>query len=69
MEFARSNGAEAIEAYPVALEPGATIHPNSVYTGTLTTFERVGFSVVADRASDPSSKSRRVVVRRELRTA
>ena len=69
VEFARSNGAEAIEAYPVALEPGATIHPNSVYTGTLTTFERVGFSVVADRASDPSSKSRRVVVRRELRTA
>ena len=69
VEFARSNGAEAIEAYPIALDPGAAIHPNSVYTGTLTTFERVGFSVVADRASDPSSKSRRVVVRRNLRTA
>jgi ribosomal protein S18 acetylase RimI-like enzyme len=64
--FARSRGAEAVEAYPLALEPGATVHPNSVYTGTLAMFERVGFTVVADRASDPSSKSRRVVVRREL---
>jgi hypothetical protein len=29
-------------------------------------FEGAGFAVVADRASDPSSKVRRVVVRREL---
>jgi hypothetical protein len=29
-------------------------------------FERAGFEVVADRASDPSSSRQRVVVRREL---
>jgi hypothetical protein len=29
-------------------------------------FERAGFTVVADRASDPSSSNLRVVVRREL---
>jgi len=50
----------------VALDRGATVHPSSVYTGTLAMFKRVGFAVVADRASDPSSKSPRVVVRREL---
>jgi len=66
VEFARSNGADAVEAYPRALEPGVTAHPESVYTGTLAMFERVGFEVVADRASDPSSKSQRVVVRLEL---
>jgi ribosomal protein S18 acetylase RimI-like enzyme len=66
VEFARSNGADAVEAYPLALDPGATVHPNSVYTGTLAMFERVGFEVVADRASGPSSQSQRVVVRLEL---
>jgi ribosomal protein S18 acetylase RimI-like enzyme len=66
VEFARSNGAEADEAYPLALEPGATVHPDSAFTGTLAMFERLGFGVVADRASDPSSRSQRVVVRREL---
>lgn len=66
VEFARSHGAEAVEAYPLALKPGETIHPNSAYTGTLAMFERVGFAVVADRASDPSSRKTRVVVRREL---
>jgi hypothetical protein len=29
-------------------------------------FERAGFRVVADRASDPSSKTQRVVARLEL---
>jgi GNAT superfamily N-acetyltransferase len=66
VDFARSNGADAIEAYPRALEPGASVHPDSVYTGTLAMFERLGFEVVADRASDPSSKSQRVVVRLQL---
>lgn len=64
--FARSGGATAVEAYPLALEPGQRIDANSVYTGTLAMFERAGFAVVADRASDPSSKVRRVVVRRDL---
>ena len=64
--FARSRGASTVEAYPLALEPDEKISANSVYTGTLAMFERAGFSVVADRASDPSSKVRRVVVRRDL---
>ena len=66
VEFARSKGADAVEAYPLALEPGATVHPDSVYTGTLKMFEHIGFTVVADRASDPSSKKTRVVVRLDL---
>lgn len=66
IDFARERGAVALEAYPLALEPGVAIHPDAVYTGTLTMFERAGFEVVADRASDPSSSKPRVVVRREL---
>ena len=66
VDFARSRGATAVEAYPLALEPGQKISSSSVYTGTLSMFERAGFDVVADRASDPSSKVRRVVARREL---
>ena len=66
IEHARERGAEALEAYPVAVDGAATIHPDAAFTGTLPMFERAGFSVVADRASDPSSSHRRVVVRREL---
>src|SRR5207249_10034471 len=33
--FARSRGATAVEAYPVALAPGETIPATAVYTGTL----------------------------------
>jgi GNAT superfamily N-acetyltransferase len=66
VEHARERGAEALEAYPVAIDAGAPIHPDSDFTGTLPMFERAGFRVVADRASDPSSRYRRVVVRREL---
>ena len=69
VEFARSNGADTVEAYPRAVEPSASVHPDSLYTGTLAMFERLGFEVVADRASDPSSKSPRVVVRLELAPA
>ena len=60
------SGATAVEAYPVALAPGETIPATAVYTGTLSMFERAGFRVVADRASDPSSRHPRVVVRLEL---
>ena len=63
---ARKRGAEAVEAYPVAIDNGEPIHPDAAFTGTLPMFERAGFRVVADRASDPSSSHRRVVVRREL---
>ena len=66
--FAREHRAEALEAYPVLVgEAGEGIHPESAFTGTLPMFERAGFRVVADRASDPSSTTQRVVVRLELR--
>jgi GNAT superfamily N-acetyltransferase len=69
IEFARGRGAEALEAYPVRTSEADVIHPDSAFTGTLPMFERAGFKVVADRASDPSSSHQRVVVRRDLRLA
>jgi GNAT superfamily N-acetyltransferase len=64
--FARAHGATTLEAYPLDLEPGQHIDANAAYTGTLSMFERAGFRVVADKASDPSSTKPRVVVRLEL---
>ena len=67
IDHARGRGAVALEAYPIVIEEGAdTVHPDAAFTGTLPMFERAGFRVVADRASDPSSTRQRVVVRREL---
>ena len=67
VDFAREHGAAGLEAYPVRTDDGEAINPESAFTGTLPMFERAGFRVVADRASDPSSSSQRLVVRRELR--
>ena len=66
VEHARAAGAEALEAYPVAVPAGAGIDAEAAFTGTLPMFERAGFTVVAERASDPSASRPRVVVRREL---
>lgn len=71
IDYARGRGATALEAYPVRLDTAddgtaEAIHPDAAFTGTLPMFEHAGFRVVADRASDPSSSSQRVVVRREL---
>ena len=66
VDYARQRGADALEAYPVAIAAGEPIHAEAAFTGTLPMFERAGFRVVADRASDPSSRHQRVVVRREL---
>jgi ribosomal protein S18 acetylase RimI-like enzyme len=66
VDYARGRGADALEAYPVAVDAGEAIHAEAAFTGTLPMFERAGFRVVAHRASDPSSSNRRVVVRREL---
>lgn len=66
IEYARERGAEALEAYPIALDRTADVSAEAAFTGTLPMFERAGFEVVAERASDPSSRHRRVVVRREL---
>ena len=43
--FARSRGADAVEAYPVATDDGEPIHAESAFTGTLPMFERAGFGV------------------------
>ena len=67
LDHARQHGATAVEAYPVAVDQAEPIDPDAAFTGTLPMFEKAGFRVVADRASDPSSRTRRVVVRRELR--
>jgi ribosomal protein S18 acetylase RimI-like enzyme len=64
--FARAHGAPAVEAYPVDLEPGERISSASAYTGTLAMFERAGFRIVADSASDRTAHHRRVVVRLEF---
>jgi GNAT superfamily N-acetyltransferase len=66
VDHARTRGAVALEAYPVAIDAAEPIHPDAAFTGTLPMFLRAGFSVVADRASGPSSTHPRVVVRREL---
>jgi ribosomal protein S18 acetylase RimI-like enzyme len=66
VEYARERGAIALEAYPVVVDVDDAVGPESAFTGTLPMFERAGFGVVADRASDPSARYRRVVVRREL---
>ena len=71
IDYARGRGATALEAYPVRLETSddgtaQAIHPNAAFTGTVPMFERAGFTVIADRASDPKSSQQRVVVRREL---
>lgn len=66
IDHARAAGAPGIEAYPVALEPGQLISAATAYTGTLPMFERAGFRVVADNASDRTALHRRVVVRLEL---
>jgi ribosomal protein S18 acetylase RimI-like enzyme len=67
IEHARARGTLALEAYPVLVDAGEGIHPDAAFTGTLPMFERAGFTVVAERASDPSASRPRVVVRRELK--
>jgi GNAT superfamily N-acetyltransferase len=64
--FARDRGAPAVEAYPLDLEPGERVSAESAYTGTRAMFERAGFRIVADNASDRTAQHRRVVVRLEL---
>jgi GNAT superfamily N-acetyltransferase len=66
IDYARGRGATALEAYPVVLPGGEPVVAEAAFTGTLPMFERAGFTVVADRASDPSASRQRGVVRREL---
>jgi GNAT superfamily N-acetyltransferase len=58
VEYARAQGARAVEGYPVREVRGAA--DGQAFTGALTTFLRAGFEIVADRGG------RRVVVRKSL---
>jgi ribosomal protein S18 acetylase RimI-like enzyme len=64
VEHARSSGATTLEAYPTDTE-GERISPASAYRGTLSMFEKAGFTVVARRRTGPTSAPR-PTVRREL---
>jgi GNAT superfamily N-acetyltransferase len=65
IDYARDHGARMLEAYPVEVPDGERIPSGSVYRGTLTMFERVGFKVV-DRRRTPGGPPR-PIVRRGLR--
>ena len=57
VEFARENGARAIEGYPMIAEPGSDVTWGELYVGTRQAFEAAGF----EQVSHPSK--RRVVMR------
>jgi GNAT superfamily N-acetyltransferase len=63
--YAFSKGAPAVEGYPVD-NHGERVDLTMAYVGTLTMFERAGFTKVAD-TSAVSGGFPRVVVRRDLR--
>ncbi len=65
IHWAREQGATTLEAYPVDVPAGTAIHPNALFTGHLSVFERAGFAVVSDTQSTTGG-SPRVVVRRAL---
>ncbi len=67
VEFARANGAPAIEGYPVD-NAGEPVHQTMAYVGTRAVFERAGFSWAADTDSVLAG-FRRVVMRLDLRGA
>ncbi|GAA1793337.1 GNAT family N-acetyltransferase [Leucobacter iarius] len=67
VEFARANGAPAIEGYPVD-NTGESVHQTMAYVGTRSVFERAGFSWAADTDSVLAG-FRRVVMRLDLRGA
>lgn len=64
--FARDHGARTLEAYPIRVPEDGPVVAEAAFTGTLPLFERAGFRVVADRASDRSAATQRVVVRRDI---
>ncbi len=66
VDYARAQGAVAVEAYPVLTPSGGSVSPSAAFTGTWPMFADAGFKIVADRASDPSASAQRVVARLEL---
>jgi ribosomal protein S18 acetylase RimI-like enzyme len=59
VDYARSQGARLLEAYPV--DKGVRSHPDNMFFGAKSMYDRAGFKEVARR------KSTRPVVRRALR--
>ena len=66
VDFARSNGAPAIEGYPVD-NKGAKVDLTMAYVGTMSLFEQGGFAKVADTDSVLNGFPR-VLMRLDLRT-
>jgi GNAT superfamily N-acetyltransferase len=65
--YARAHGAPALEAYPVDTSLGRP-SAATLYTGTLSTFERAGFRI-AREVDSPSSTVVRAIVRLDLASA
>ena len=65
VEFARANGAPAIEGYPVD-NKGARVDLTMAYVGTVSLFERAGFTKASDTDSVLNGFPR-VVMRLDLR--
>ena len=65
VEFARANGAAAIEGYPLDNE-GARIDPTMAYVATVALFEQAGFVRAADTTSVLNGFPR-VIMRLDLR--
>lgn len=65
VEFARENGAPAIEGYPIDND-GARIDLTMAYVGTRALFEKAGFVKAADTTSVLSGFPR-VLMRLDLR--
>jgi GNAT superfamily N-acetyltransferase len=64
--YARDHGATMLEAYPVEVAGGERIPSSDVFRGTLTMFERAGFTVV-ERRRAPGAEKPRPIVRRRIR--
>ena len=65
VDFARTNGAPAVEGYPVD-NKGAKVDQTMAYVGTRAMFEKAGFTKAADTDS-VSGRIPRVVMRLDLR--
>ncbi len=61
IEYARQHGATTLEAYPVEVPEGARIPSANAFHGTLTMFERAGFTVVERRQWNATTPVRPIV--------
>ena len=61
IEYARSHGATTLEAYPVEVPKGERVPSANAYHGTLSMFERAGFTVIERRRWNAASPVRPIV--------